>query len=225
MILHHFQRWIPGIPYDIPVLVNIVFTQDEVKDTRQSLKLGNASGPNGINRVLKELMFELSSPLYSLFNFFPVRKCFSLFFERGKCDSYSQEGWTLWVSNSRPISLLITIGQVFEKLVHKHEFTVLVPRGYLFFNLVSALTIFLQSFRRWKRGFICVLWYKQDLDRVWHKGFLLKHLSVSALEFLFGNGFQIIFWIGSILRLVLVKVDVPQGSLSMIGACIIVDTC
>ena len=59
-----------NIPNDIPVLENIVLTPDEVKDTLQSLKLGKASGPDGINnRVLKELAFELASPLCTLFNF------------------------------------------------------------------------------------------------------------------------------------------------------------
>ena len=44
-----------NIPNDIPVLENIVLTPDEVKDTLQYLKLGKASGPDGINnRVLKE---------------------------------------------------------------------------------------------------------------------------------------------------------------------------
>ena len=33
------------------------------------------------------------------------------------------------VSNDRPIALLNTIGQFFEKLVHKHVFIFLVPIG------------------------------------------------------------------------------------------------
>ena len=59
-----------NIPNDISVLENIVLTPDEVKDTLQSLKLGKASGPDGINnRALKELAVELASPLCTLFNF------------------------------------------------------------------------------------------------------------------------------------------------------------
>ena len=61
MLIHHPDM---NIPNDIPVLENIVLTPDEVKDTLQSLKSGKASGSNGINnRVLKELAFELASPL------------------------------------------------------------------------------------------------------------------------------------------------------------------
>ena len=46
-----------NIPNDIPVLENIVLTPDEVKDILQSLKLGKASGPDGINnRVLKDYL-------------------------------------------------------------------------------------------------------------------------------------------------------------------------
>ena len=50
-------------------LNRIVITPLEVESILKTLKLGKASGPNGLNnRVLKELSKELSSPLCSLFN-------------------------------------------------------------------------------------------------------------------------------------------------------------
>ena len=50
-------------------LNSIVITPLEVESILKTLKLGKASGPNGLNnRVLKELSKELASPLCSLFN-------------------------------------------------------------------------------------------------------------------------------------------------------------
>ena len=95
-------------------------TPDEVKDTLQSLKLGIASGPDGItNCVLKELAFEFANPLCSLFNFSLSNSAVAISWKKAivnKKDDLSE------VSTYRPYSLLNTIGKVFEKLVHKHVF-------------------------------------------------------------------------------------------------------
>ena len=50
-------------------LNSIILTPLEVESTLQTLKVGKASGPNGLNnRILRELSSQLASPFCSLFN-------------------------------------------------------------------------------------------------------------------------------------------------------------
>ena len=50
-------------------LNSIILSPLEVESTLQTLKVGKASGPNGLNnRILRKLSSQLASPLCSLFN-------------------------------------------------------------------------------------------------------------------------------------------------------------
>ena len=177
-----------NFPNDIPVLENIVLTPDEVKDTLKSLKLGKASGPDGINnRVLKELAFELASPLCTLFNFSLSNSAVPTFWKEANVTPIFKKDDPSEVSYYRPISLLNTIGKVFEKLVHKHVYNVFssnrvlsslqsgfVPGDSNVNQLMSTYDVFCKALDDGKevRSVFCDI--SKAFDRVWHKGLLLK---------------------------------------------------
>ena len=91
------------------------------------------------------------------------------------------------VSNYRPISLLNTIGKVFEKLVHKHVYNFFssnrvlsslqsgfVPGDSTVNQLMSTYDVFCKALDDGKevRSVFCNK--SKAFDRVWHKGLLLK---------------------------------------------------
>ena len=177
-----------NIPNDIPVLENIVPTPDEVKDTLQSLKLGKTSGPDGINnRVLKELAFELASPLSTLFNFSLSNSAIPTSWKETIVIPIYKKDYPSELSNYGPISLLNTIGKVFEKLVHKHVYnffsfnrvlyslpSCFVPGDSTVNQLMSTYDVFCKALDYGKefRSVFCDI--SKACDRVWHKGLLLK---------------------------------------------------
>ena len=88
-------------------LNNIILTPFEVESVLQTLKIGKASGPDGIsNRILKELSHELSSPYCSLFNQSLPSGIFPSPYKDANVSPVPKEGDLSVVSNNRPISLL-----------------------------------------------------------------------------------------------------------------------
>ena len=70
-VLNDANAYLPDLPSPsyTTQLNSIILTPFEVESVLQTLKIGKASGPDGIsNRILKELSHELSSPYCSLFN-------------------------------------------------------------------------------------------------------------------------------------------------------------
>ena len=85
--------------------------------------MGKAVGPDTISsKLLKELSTPLSSPLCDLFNFSLRRGQFPNSWIEANITPIQKKDDPFDVSNYRPISLLNTIGKVFEKIVHKHVF-------------------------------------------------------------------------------------------------------
>ena len=116
-------------------LNKIVITPLEVESILKTLKLGKASGPNGLNnRVLKELSKELSSPLCSLFNQSLNMGIFPASYKIAHVSPVPKKGDLSVTSNHRPISLLNAEGKVFERLVFKHLFNHLQNN-----NMLSSL--------------------------------------------------------------------------------------
>ena len=147
-------------------LNRIIITPLEVESILKTLKLGKASGPNGLNnRVLKELSKELSSPLCSLYN----------------------QSLNCGASNYRPISLLNAEGKVFERLVFKHLFNHLqnnnilsslqsgfIPGDSTVNQLMYLNHTFCEALDAGKevRAVFCDLC--KAFDRVWHAGLIHK---------------------------------------------------
>ena len=116
-------------------LNRIIITPLEVESILKTLKLGKASGPNGLNnRVLKELSKELSSPLCSLFNQSLNCGVLPASYKIAHVSPIPKKGDLSVTSNHRPISLLNAEGKVFERLVFKHLFNHLQNN-----NILSSL--------------------------------------------------------------------------------------
>ncbi len=136
-------------------------------------------------------------------------------------------------NNYRPISLLSTIGKVFEKIVFKHLYNYLrehdrltslqsgfVPGDSTVNQLTYLYTVFSEAIDSGKeiRAVFCDI--SKAFDRVWHKGLLYKLQSYGIYGRLLG-------WFSSYLsqrkqRVVLpgahsswnlIKAGVPQGSI------------
>lgn len=181
-----------NIPRNIPVLQTIFLTPEEVEDALQTLKLGKSSGPDGINnRVLKELSSELANPLCSLYNFSLQHSIVPDSWKEANVSPIYKKDDPSDVSNYRPISLLNTLGKVFEKIVHKHLFNFLsshkiitnlqsgfVPGDSTVNQLVTIYDTFCKALDDGKevRAVFCDV--SKAFDRVWHRGLLLKLRSV-----------------------------------------------
>jgi len=182
--------------HDLPPMSNsndnslqyIHITQEEVIDSIKCLKLGKASGPDGIdNRILKEAMHQLSYPLCDLFNScLNTQKMPSCWKIANVCPIFKKGDPSL-ASNYRPISLLNTIEKVFERILHKHIFNFL--RANSFFaptqsgflpgdSTVNQLTYIYDTFcRALDNGLeVRVVFFdiSKAFDKVWHRGVLYK---------------------------------------------------
>ena len=96
---------------------------EDVVDSNKMLRTGMATGPDSINSYV---LREIASAIYS-----PLRDLFSYSLRSGKVPSQ----WKLAhvcavfkkadpqeISNYRPISLLIVVGKVLERILHKYMF-------------------------------------------------------------------------------------------------------
>ena len=223
----------PG-PSDFPGLHSLVISPVEVSFILKSLPLGKASGPDGINnRILRELSLELSHPLSSLFNFSLTKGIFPSSWKEAHVCPIFKSGDPSLVNNYRPISLLSTLGKVFERVIFKHTYNYL-HENHILTSLQSGFTpgdstinqltflynMFSQALDSGKeiRAVFCDI--SKAFDRVWHDGLLykLKLIGVS------GN---VLSWFTSYLtgrkqRVVLpgtqsawndITAGVPQGSI------------
>ena len=150
--------------------------------------MGKAVGPDTIsNKLLKELSTPLSSPLCDLFNFSLRRGQFPNSWKEANITPIHKKDDPSDVSNYRPISLLNTIGKVFEKIVHKHVFNFFrdnniltslqsgfVPGDSTVNQLVDLYNTFCKALDDGKevRAIFCDI--SKAFDRVWHRGLLYK---------------------------------------------------
>jgi len=102
-------------PPSEPKLTN----SDEVLEAIRGLKVGKAPGPNGIpNRALKHLPQRAVSLLVRIFNAILLTHHFPSFWKHARVTSMLKPGKDPALPSSyRPISLLDTIGKLFEKIL------------------------------------------------------------------------------------------------------------
>jgi len=93
---------------------------DEVHETIRVLKDGKAPGPKGIlNRALKHLPQRAVSLLVRIFNAILLTHYFPSLWKHARVTSIHKPGKDLALPSSyRPISLLDSIGKLFEKLYY-----------------------------------------------------------------------------------------------------------
>jgi hypothetical protein len=187
--LNDIGKNIPILEPEIPSkLEQIRFTPSEVEDVLKVLKLGKATGPDGINNeILRELSSELSKPLCELFNAsLASAKVPSSWKEAHVCAVFKKADPSI-VSNYRPISLLNTIEKAFERLIFKHvhnflflnDFFTPFQSGFIpGDNTVNQLTFLYDTFcNAIDNGLeVRVIFFdiSKAFDKVWHKGLLAK---------------------------------------------------
>ena len=206
----------------------------EVESVLKSLQIGKAAGPDSIdNRLLKELAQPLSSPLADLFNYSLSSGRVPTIWKQANITPIYKKDDPSDVTNYRPISLLSTIGKVFEKIIHKHVFNFFrenniltrlqsgfVPGDSTVNQLVDIYNTFCKAMDEGKevRAIFCDV--SKAFDRVWHKGLLYKLSSVGIIG-------PLLRWFSNYLdnrqqRVVLpgvhspwspVRAGVPQGSI------------
>ena len=97
-------------------LQSIVVTPSEVELVLETLSIGKASGPNGLNnRIIRTLSHELSYPFCSLFNQSLHRGVVPNSYKEANVCPVPKKGDLSTVSNYRPISLLNAENKVFER--------------------------------------------------------------------------------------------------------------
>ena len=189
-VLNDANAYLPDLPSPsyTTQLNSIILTPFEVESVLQTLKIGKASGPDGIsNRILKELSHELSSPYCSLFNQSLRSGIFPSPYKDANVSPVPKKGDLSVVSNYRPISLLNSDAKLFERLVFKHFFNHLQGNNMLSSlqsgfipgdSTVNQLTYLYHTFcealdaGKEVRAVFCDI--SKAFDRVWHAGLVHK---------------------------------------------------
>ena len=169
-------------------LQNIVLTPTEVELVLETLSIGKASGPNGLNnRIIRALSYELSYPFCSLFNQSLQTGVVPTSYKEANVCPVPKTGDLSMVSNYRPISLLNAEDKVFERLIFKYLFNHLqdnnllsslqsgfIPGDSTINQLTFLYNTFYQALDAGKevRAVFCDI--SKAFDRVWHSGLLHK---------------------------------------------------
>ena len=124
-------------------LSSIVLTLLEVESAIKTLKVGKASGPNGLsNRILRELNPIIADPFWYLFNQSLRQGIVPAPYKDANVCPVPKKGDQSVVSNNRPISLLNSESKLFERTVlNTYTIISILIICYLLFNLDLFLAI------------------------------------------------------------------------------------
>ena len=184
-------------------------------------------------RILRKLVYELSTPLCFLFNeSLHTGRLPTLYKVANVCPVHKKVISLLFL-NFRPISLLNLISKVFERLVFKHLYNHLhdnnllsslqsgfIPRDSTINQLTFLYNTFCQALDAGKevRAVFCGI--SKAFDRVWHTDLLakLRAAGVTGEVFAwfsnyFSNRKQRVILPGAVSHWIYIKVGVHQGSI------------
>ena len=167
---------------------SIVLTPLEVESAIETLKIGKASGPNGLsNRILLELNPIIADPFCSLFSQSLHQGIVPAPYKDANVCPVPNKGDQSVVSNNRPISLLNSESKHFERTVFKHLYNHLHTNNLLSAfqsgfipddSTVNQLTYLYHTYcealdsGKKVRAVFCDI--SKAFDRVWHAGSLYK---------------------------------------------------
>lgn len=169
-------------------LTNITICKQEVLDILKILKLGKASGLDGVSHhLLKYTAETVCTPLKQLFNLSLSLGTFPEQWKTALVLPLFKNGERQLPSNYRPIALLSTVGKVFERVVFKHIFNFFVDNN-LFFEFQSGFIPGRSTVHQLveiyhkiclaleDRKHICLVFcdISKAFDRVWLKGLVCK---------------------------------------------------
>ena len=98
-------------------------TQEDIVKAIDNLENKYSSGHDGIsNKVLKYIKFELSNSLTLIVNQMLTTGIFPDSFKKSKITPIFKKGDSSLLINYRPISLLLTISKIFERIIHNQMY-------------------------------------------------------------------------------------------------------
>ena len=170
------------------ILDNIVITESEIIDVINSLKPNKASGHDEIShRMLKGTATSISKPLLILFKKSLNAGIYPSSWKQARVMPIFKKGDPNLPSNYRPISLLSTVGKLFERIIHKHMYNFFLDNklfykyqsGFLsnnstIYQLLEIYHSIVLNMEDKKNTCFIFCDVSKAFDRVWHKGLLEK---------------------------------------------------
>ena len=102
---------------------SMTVTPAEVLDVLRTLRLGKASGPDGINNhIFREVALQISNALSLIYNQSLNTSIFPYSWKISNVCPIFKSGDSPITSYYRPLSLLNTMEKVFERIIFKHVF-------------------------------------------------------------------------------------------------------
>ena len=214
-------------------LSSIHITEEDIIDIIKSLNIKKASGIDEISHLmLRNTVQTVYKPLYLLFtkslelcvypSTWKIARVLPIFKKGDKNDP----------SNYRPISLLSTVGKVFERVIHKylHNFLVsndllykyqcgFLPNNSTVYQLLEIYHNICMNLESKENTCLVFCDVSKAFDRVWHKGLVVKLRAhgirdqlLTFLENYLSNRIQCVFVNNATSDFRTVTAGVPQGS-------------
>ena len=170
------------------LVIDEITIYTEVKDIIHSIDINKASGPDNIShRMLKGCINSICEALCVLFNRSPSEGVFPKSWKKTIVTPLFKIGGKSLPSNYRPVSLLSSCGKIFERIIFKHMYNLLVANDLLYkyqsgflpkhsttYQLVDIYHHICQAIDHGQLSCIVFCDISKAFDRVWHKGLLFK---------------------------------------------------
>ena len=170
------------------MLENIIITEKDVEDQIKVLDCNKAFGPDEISPYfLKKGGPQIISSLTQLFNHSISTKRYPFLWKMANVIPLHKKDSKSDVNNYRPISLLSTVGKVFERIIFKYVYNYLRDNFIIsvhqsgFQPGLSTTTQLIEVYHQFCRAVdsnkeirVVFLDISKAFDKVWHKGLIFK---------------------------------------------------
>ena len=233
-MLDETNKDIPTLSEPINTLDSIHLEIEEVCSILKSLQVSKVCGPDMINnRILKEIADSVSPVLTDVFNTSLSLAQVPDIWKRSNVSPVYKKDDKDNVASYRPISLISSVGKVFEKAIHKHVHNFILanqiitpfqsgfmPRDSTVNQLTDMYNTFCQALDEGKEVRVVFCDISKAFYKVWHRGLLAKlhHYGITGnlhrwfVSYL-SNRFQRVTIPGGISDWVEILAGVPQGSI------------
>lgn len=169
-------------------LSSITITKTDILDILKCLKLNKATGIDTISHnMLKNTAETVCEPLLILFKR-SLRECkFPSAWKLATVLPLFKKNESFLPSNYRPISLLSSVGKLFERIVHKYLHNYLIDNNLLYkyqsgfvkghstvYQLIEIYHNICSSLENKQQTCMTFFDISKAFDRVWHRGLLIK---------------------------------------------------
>jgi hypothetical protein len=185
------NAFLPHEPVINPVIDRLEFieiTATDINDQLGLIDVSKAYGPDEISpRLLKEGGNPMSSLLLNLFNMSLVSSKFPSLWKKANVIPIHKKDSKADANNYRPVSLLSSVGKLFEKIVFKYVYNYFRDNFIISINQSgflpgrSTVTQLLEIYHQFcnavdsnKEIRVVFLDISKAFDKVWHKGILYK---------------------------------------------------